>query len=144
MKKDIKGWEGLPIKLDDTEYLLAHHALRSPLMARKTIWAYVVNDQPVPQELKPLLFSILSSDYVGKNKQLTKQYWDIVTHEIYSLMKSSGVSAVSAIETIAKKYNLTEKTVNQEYYSPKRLHIRSERTSKLPNPPVSVINLPKK
>jgi hypothetical protein len=125
MKNDIKGWEGLPIELDDVDWLLANQSFRSQLLARKTIWSFVVQNQPVPQELKPILLSILSSDYNGKGKQVTKQFWDLITIEIKNMVEDKEMSVTDAISEVAEKQMLAEKTVNQEYYSPRRKALRA-------------------
>lgn len=94
--------------------------------ARMAIWAYVENDEPIPNELKPILQEILLEDFTGKNQYQTKSKWLTLVKEVAFQIQKSGDTIENAVTTIANHNNVHIDTLLKEYKSKKFRKLKDE------------------
>ena len=113
------------IILSDEEHLhLLDFRQDDGTLARYAIWAYVEEDIPIPNELKPILLEILQQDYKGKSKAVTAANWVIRVKEVAFAIRDLGLTQERAIDKIAAEHNLNFETLERNYKDSKYKHIK--------------------
>jgi len=84
MKKPTTKMRNLPIpELTEDELVLEKDYRRGgEYISRSAIIAYVENDEPIPNELKNILYGLLEGDFKRKKKSVTASSWRIIVMEI--------------------------------------------------------------
>jgi len=121
-----------PIKLTDDElWMYSDYSKSDKRIARSEIWRCVENDQPIPNELKPILLEVLQTKYPKMGNVVTAKKWRVRVSEVIYLtrgIKQTGYPDVSgkltrtaAIKLVATKHILDPNTLTRELVKP--IHI---------------------
>lgn len=92
--------------------------------ARYAIWAYVEEDIPIPNELKPILLELLQQNYKGKSKAVTAANWTIRIREVAFAIRQFSLTQEKAIEKVAAEHNLHFETLERNYKDTKYKRIK--------------------
>ncbi len=84
-------------------------------IARQAIRLYVENDEPIPNELKQILYRILEMDYAGKGPKETEAFWRNLIIQVAFLIRETGASVLDAIGIIAEENNINDTTLLGNY-----------------------------
>lgn len=127
------------ITLSENELVMQQDYLNDGgYLAREAIRAHVENNEPIPNELKSILFDLLDQNFKGKSKSLTVAYWDLIVKEV--IFKTQGIyisengdiehdeslamTRDDAIEQVAKEQGIEADTVARNYQSGKYRKIK--------------------
>jgi hypothetical protein len=128
-----------PIKLTNEELVMQQDFLNDGgHSAREAIRAYVESNEPIPNELKSILFDILDQDFKGKSKSKTAAFWHLIIKEVIFKIKGIYISEngdvvldetmamkrVDAIAQVAEEHFLDQDTVERNYKSGKYRRIK--------------------
>lgn len=115
----------------DEQVMYRDYLMDSGQIARQAIRAYVENDEPIPNELKPILYEILQQNFKGKRRAKKAAYWKNIVKEVVFLTEGIYLSKEGdieqndefaktrdkAIEQVANLHGLTVETVERRYRS---------------------------
>lgn len=115
MKDHRPHWQRKPIALTPNEAIIHNDFAKSPLTARQAIWAYVEEDIPIPNELKPILLNILQEPFKGKPTAVNRRYWTLLVTEVIFMATEEGITQTEAIERVAVLYDEKVDTLTRRY-----------------------------
>ncbi len=94
-------------------------------MARAAIWSHVMIDDPIPNELKPILQEILLEKFTGKKQVETKNKWRLLVQDVALHIALTNEKQETAIEQIALENNVNPETLLRKYKDGKYRNIKN-------------------
>ncbi|SMR77649.1 hypothetical protein [Marinobacterium sediminicola] len=125
MKDHTPPWNDKPLVLTTNEQILHNDFAQNPLSARHAIWAYVEQDIPIPNELKPILLEVLQEPFKGKSTAITKRYWTLLIQEVIFMVAEEGINQTDAIERVAERHGVKVDTLTRRYNDGNFRNLRS-------------------
>ena len=105
-------------ELTDDEMLQQSNFLQdNGYIARVAIAEYVENDEPIPNELKAILYNILQIDYKGKPKDETNASNLNLVKEVIFLIRLENMQVCEAINQVAINHNRDVSSLKRMYES---------------------------
>jgi len=112
-------------QLSDNELIIQQDYLKDQgYIARQAIKAYVEQDEPIPNELKAILFKILDQDYPKKKTKETEAFWRTKITEVCFLIKYDELTTNIAIQRVAFDNDIESSTLERRYKDGKYRRIK--------------------
>tara|TARA_B110000091_G_C13671716_1_gene414036 strand:+ start:127 stop:537 length:411 start_codon:yes stop_codon:yes gene_type:complete len=131
LKDHRSNWQRKPKALTRDEAIIHDDFTKSPLTARQAIWAYVEEDIPIPNELKPILLNILQEPFKGEPTAVKRRYWTLLVTEVIFMATEEGITQTEAIERVAVLYDEKVDTLTRRYNDGNFRSLRSNMLKRL-------------
>ena len=122
LNKHIKRFS---VHLNDDEKIQHQDYLKDGgYNARVAIWEYVAINEPIPNELKPILRDILQLNFKGKSTRETSSFWRSRVMDTLFLMQEESITTEAALEKISNRYQIEYVTLERNFKMKKYRRIK--------------------